>query len=231
MALTYLNPKDPDQPFPALEKALAEPDGLLAIGGCLTERRLLNAYRQGIFPWYGRGEPILWWSPNPRTVVFPDKLHVSQSLRKTLRKAVYSVSFDQAFNAVIDACAKPRASDSGTWISNDIKHAYRQLHQSGIAHSVETWHNGELVGGLYGLAIGQVFFGESMFHARTDASKVAFAGLVGQLLAWDYQLIDCQVYNPHLASLGAEEIPRSHFKALLDRLVNQPASPLAWQHP
>jgi len=231
MTLTYLNARDPNQAFPALEKALVEPDGLLAIGGCLTEQRLLNAYRQGIFPWYGRGEPILWWSPNPRTVVFPDKLHISQSLRKTLRKAVYSVSFDQAFNAVIDACAKPRSSDSGTWISKDIKHAYCQLHHSGIAHSVETWHNGELVGGLYGLAIGQVFFGESMFHSRTDASKVAFAELVGQLIAWDYQLIDCQVYNPHLASLGAEEIPRSYFKGLLDRLVDQPASPLAWQQP
>ncbi len=231
MTLTYLNARDPNQAFPALEKALAEPDGLLAIGGCLTQPRLLNAYRQGIFPWYGHGEPILWWSPNPRTVVFPDKLHVSQSLRKTLRKAVYTVSFDQAFSTVIDACAKPRASDSGTWISKDIKRAYCQLHQSGIAHSVEAWHHGELVGGLYGLAIGQVFFGESMFHARTDASKVAFVELVGQLIAWDYQLIDCQVYNPHLASLGAEEIPRSDFKKLLDHLVSQPASPLAWQQP
>ncbi|GAB6141220.1 leucyl/phenylalanyl-tRNA--protein transferase [Methylosoma difficile] len=231
MRVPILNPKNPNQAFPSLEQALQEPDGLLAIGGCLSQQRLINAYRHGIFPWYDPHEPILWWSPDPRTVIFPQRLHISQSLRKTLRKNGYTVTIDQAFSRVIDACSKPRAKAAGTWISNDIKRAYNYMHKNGIAHSAEAWQDGELVGGLYGVAIGRVFFGESMFHTRTDASKVAFAKLVEQLLDWNYELIDCQVYNPHLASLGAEEISRTDFKALLDHLVPLPADPLAWQIP
>ena len=228
MRLTVLNPYDPDQDFPPLNTALREPDGLLAIGGCLSEKRLLNAYRHGIFPWYNPGEPILWWSPDPRLVLFPDKLMVSRSLRKTLRKNSFSVTFDRAFGDVIAACAKPRADSAGTWITGDIDGAYNALHRSGFAHSVEAWQDGELVGGLYGVAIGRVFFGESMFHTRTDASKVVFASLVEQLKAWGYQLIDCQVHTRHLASFGAVNCDRSTFAQLLDQYCDAPADPSAW---
>ncbi|MGZ8136953.1 MAG: leucyl/phenylalanyl-tRNA--protein transferase [Methylococcaceae bacterium] len=228
MQLTVLNPKNPDQEFPALHKALREPDGLLAIGGCLSRQRLLNAYRHGIFPWYNPGEPILWWSPNPRSVIFPDKLVISSSLRKTIRKNIFSVTYDQAFSDVINACAKPREMDAGTWITTEINQAYNELYQLGIAHSAEAWLEDELVGGLYGIALGQVFFGESMFHTKTDASKVAFATLVERLKFWDYQLIDCQVHSKHLANFGAEEIDRAKFIKLLDQYINTPASKLAW---
>jgi leucyl/phenylalanyl-tRNA--protein transferase len=228
MKLTILNPKNPDEAFPPVKKALKEPEGLLAIGGCLSTNRLLNAYRQGIFPWYNPDEPILWWSPNPRLVLFPDKLLVSRSLRKTLNKNVYSVTFDQAFNQVINACAEPREQEAGTWISDDIKRAYNELHQQGYAHSAEAWFEGELVGGLYGVALGQVFFGESMFHTRTDASKVAFATLVAALKHWGYQVIDCQVHTRHLVSLGAEEISRDQFTQLLNRYSTLPVEPSAW---
>lgn len=229
MQLTVLNPHHPEQAFPALTRALQEPDGLLAIGGCLSERRLLNAYRHGVFPWYNPGEPILWWSPDPRLVLFPEQLAVSRSLRKTLNRNTYTFTFDQAFSAVINACAQPRKDSVGTWITDDITKAYIHLHQQGHAHSAEAWLDGELVGGLYGVALGRVFFGESMFHNRTDASKVAFARLVMQLKAWDYQLIDCQVHTDHLASLGAVNCPRSDFVKLLDRYCDMPAHPLAWQ--
>lgn len=228
MQLTILNPKNPAQDFPPLYKALREPDGLLAIGGCLSKRRLLSAYRHGIFPWYNPGEPILWWSPNPRLVLFPNKLNVSRSLRKTLRKNIFSVTFDKAFNEVIAACAAPRKAGAGTWITTEISHAYKELHQLGIAHSVETWFEGELVGGLYGVALGGVFFGESMFHTRTDASKVAFVRLAQQLESWGYQLIDCQVQTRHLASFGAEEIDRAYFAQLLNKYCDLPAPPSAW---
>ncbi len=228
MRLTALNPHSPEQDFPPLSKALREPDGLLAMGGCLSEKRLLNAYRHGIFPWYNPGEPILWWSPDPRLVLFPDKLMVSRSLRKTLRKNSFSVTFDQAFGEVIAACAKPRAESAGTWITGDIQLAYNELHQSGFAHSAEAWQDGELVGGLYGVAIGRVFFGESMFHTRTDASKVVFARLVEQLKAWGYQLIDCQVHTQHLACFGAVNCDRSYFVELLDHYCDVPADPSAW---
>jgi len=229
MRLTVLDPKNPEQDFPLTNKALREPDGLLAVGGCLSQNRLLNAYRHGIFPWYNHGEPILWWSPDPRLVLFPDKLVISRSLRKTLRKDIFSVTFDQAFNEVITACADPRKDTAGTWITAEINAAYNQLHQAGFAHSVETWLGDELVGGLYGVALGQVFFGESMFHTRTDASKVAFATLVQQLNAWGYRLIDCQVHTSHLESFGAQEIARDYFTKLLDQYCNIPAKPSAWQ--
>lgn len=228
MRLTVLNPKNPNQDFPPLEKALTEPDGLLAIGGCLSAERLLKAYRLGIFPWFNPNEPILWWSPNPRLVLFPDKLVVSRSLRKTLRKNSFTVTYDQAFDEVISACAAPRKETGGTWITNTINEAYRELHQMGVAHSVETWFNDELVGGLYGVALGQVFFGESMFHNKTDASKVAFVTLVEQMKSWNFQLIDCQVHTTHLSSFGAEEIDRQQFSDLLDEFCELPATESAW---
>jgi leucyl/phenylalanyl-tRNA--protein transferase len=229
MQLTILDPNNPEQDFPALNRALLEPDGLLAIGGCLATKRLLNAYRHGIFPWFNPEDPILWWSPNPRLVLFPDKLNISRSLRKTMRKQVFSVTIDQAFDKVIAACAKPRKEGAGTWITKEINAVYNKLYQLGIAHSAEAWLNDELVGGLYGVTLGRVFFGESMFHTKTDASKVVFASLVEQLKSWNYQLIDCQMHTPHLESLGAQEIDRNHFATLLDQYCDTPANQSAWQ--
>ncbi len=228
MRLTQLDPNNPRQAFPDIYKALQEPNGLLAFGGCLSPQRLVNAYRHGIFPWYNPGEPILWWSPNPRMVLFPQKLNISRSLNKTLRKQIYEIQFDYACARVISACAAPRSADGGTWITEEMQNAYRQLHRLGICHSVETWQDGELVGGLYGLAIGQVFFGESMFHTKTDASKVAYVHLVRQLADWGYQLIDCQVSSEHLLSLGAEEISRSNFQSLLTNYCKLKPHPQAW---
>lgn len=230
MRLTLLNPKNPQQDFPPISHALKDPDGLMAMGGCLSTTRLINAYRLGIFPWFNAGEPILWWSPNPRLVLFPDKLSVSRSLRKTLRNKDFTVTFDKAFHEVIAACAKPRAGATGTWITSDIEHAYHDLHQLGVAHSVETWFEGKLVGGLYGVALGQVFFGESMFFCKTDASKVAFVTLAEQLKIWNYQLIDCQVHSNHLSSFGAELIEREHFARLLNSCCEQSACELAWRN-
>ncbi|MGB0468793.1 MAG: leucyl/phenylalanyl-tRNA--protein transferase [Pontibacterium sp.] len=207
--------------FPAIHTALKEPDGLLAAGGDLSPARLLEAYSQGIFPWYNQGEPILWWSPDPRCVLFPEQLHISRSLRKRLKKTDYVVSFDTDFEAVMDACAEPRSGSEGTWITRAMKGAYCELHRQGIAHSVELRINGELVGGLYGLAMGKMFFGESMFSRETDASKIAFVYLVGQLRNWGYALIDCQVSNGHLKTLGAREIPRPEFKRYLNKYLDQ----------
>ncbi len=229
MQLTLLDPDNPNQDFPFIKKALKDPNGLLAVGGCLSTDRLLNAYRQGIFPWYNDDEPILWWTPDPRLVLFPDQLIISQSLRKTLKKQKFTVTIDQAFEQVIEACAQPRKDENGTWITNEIATAYTKLHHLGFAHSAEAWFEGELVGGLYGVTIGQMFFGESMFHTMTDASKVAFVTLVEQLKNWDYQLIDCQVHSPHLASLGAVNLNRDKFKSLIDKHCEAPASILAWQ--
>ncbi len=231
MPLPILDPSDPDQDFPAIDTALTEPDGLLAIGGCLSSQRLIKAYHQGIFPWYSPGEPILWWSPNPRLVLFPEKLRASRSLRKTIRKAQYTITFDQAFPQVMQYCAAPRADDAGTWITEEMYQAYTQLHQQGLAHSVEAWFDNELVGGLYGVAIGRVFFGESMFHRKTDASKVAFYHLVLQLSDWGYQLIDCQVHTDHLTRLGAQEIDRQEFTTLLKHFRSIPPSERAWKTP
>lgn len=229
MQLTVLNPNTPEQDFPPVTKALREPDGLLAIGGCLSQSRLLNAYRHGVFPWYNPGEPILWWSPDPRLILFPDQLVISRSLRKTLRKAIFSITFDQAFNEVITACADPRKDSTGTWITTAVNSAYNQLHKAGFAHSVETWQGDKLVGGLYGVALGQVFFGESMFHTQTGASKVAFAILVEQLQSWGYRLIDCQVHTRHLESFGARQIDRNAFIKLLDQYCDIPVKPSAWR--
>ncbi len=221
----YANPDD----FPPLNSALEFPDGLLAVGGDLTVNRLRVAYRRGIFPWYNEKEPILWWSPAQRLVLFPDNLRVSRSLRKTIRKGKFTLTMDESFRAVIEACAAPRRTESGTWINEDMQDAYTELHQLGLAHSVECWHQGELVGGLYGVSLGKVFFGESMFSFMTDASKVAFAHFVWQLQAWGYELIDCQIDSQHLRSLGAITIPRSKFRALLDRFCELPGRQGKWQ--
>ncbi|KAF3976855.1 MAG: leucyl/phenylalanyl-tRNA--protein transferase [Methylococcales symbiont of Iophon sp. n. MRB-2018] len=229
MQLPILDPSNPNQDFPAIETALKDPNGLLAVGGCLSSQRLINAYQLGIFPWYNPEEPILWWTPNPRLVLFPDQLRTSRSLKKTIRKEQFQITFDQAFPQVMQYCAAPRNKETGTWITEEIYQAYNHLHQQGISHSVEVWFNNELVGGLYGVAIGQVFFGESMFHKKTDASKVAFYHLAIQLSQWGYQLIDCQVQSNFLSSLGAQEIDRKEFGSLLKRHCCLQAHDKAWQ--
>lgn len=218
----WLDPNDPTASFPPVHLALRDPDGLLALGGDLSPERLLSAYRHGIFPWYSAGQPILWWSPDPRMVLRPDALKISRSLRKTLRKVAYRITLDRDFAAVMAACAEPRVDGQGTWITDDMTHAYQRLHALGHAHSVEAWQDGRLVGGLYGVALGRVFFGESMFARATDASKVAFVQLVRQLQRWDFVLIDCQVYTRHLASLGAAPIARTEFCAVLTREARPP---------
>lgn len=227
--LTLLDPNQADQAFPPVALALSEPDGLLAVGGCLSTQRIINAYSQGIFPWYSDEDPILWWSPDPRLVIFPEQLHISKSLHKTLRRQVFQISIDTAFTEVIKACAAPRSKETGTWLSPEMQTAYIRLHQEGHAHSVEAWQDNKLVGGLYGLAVGQVFFGESMFHSKTDASKAAFVSLIKQLSLWGYQIIDCQVHTPHLISLGAEEITRQRFSALLQQYHQRQPAATAWQ--
>lgn len=229
MPLPWLDPRNDDQPFPAPNRALTEPNGLLAAGGSLNPRRLLQAYRQGIFPWYSSGQPILWWSPNPRLVLFPEGVNLSRSLRKTLRNGPFTVTADAAFGAVIDACAAPRAPGEGTWITPDMRRAYCRLHQLGHAHSIETWRQGKLVGGLYGVAVGRVFYGESMFSGASNASKVALAALAAQLRRWDFALIDCQVRTDHLLRLGAVDIPRETFLQLLDRYCPLPGREGFWQ--
>lgn len=215
-------------PFPPVDAALIEPNGLLAAGADLSPQRLLDAYARGIFPWFNPGEPILWWSPNPRMVLFPHEFKLRRSLRKRLRHTDYEVRFDTAFREVMLACAMPRPGQQGSWITPQMIDAYTRLHALGHAHSVETWINGELVGGLYGVSIGRVFFGESMFTRVTDASKIAFAHLVAQLAHWGYGLIDCQMSTRHLTSLGAREIPRSEFISLLARYTPLPGQPLPW---
>jgi len=218
----------PTAPFPDPALAETEPNGLLAVGGDLSPQRLRSAYRLGIFPWYGAGQPILWWSPDPRLVLFPDRLRISRSLRKTLRRGAFTVSLDRDFGAVIRACAAPRADAGGTWIVPAMARAYERLHVLGLAHSAEAWRGGELAGGLYGVAMGRVFFGESMFSRASDASKVALAYLARCLSAWGYALIDCQVYTPHLASLGAVEMPRAEFQRRLAEAIDQPVAGHAW---
>ena len=227
MSLPWLDPHSIG--FPPVEQALAEPDGLLAAGGDLTPEWLLSAYQQGIFPWYEEGQPILWWSPDPRLVLRPEALHVSRSLRKLLRKQTYRVTMDRDFPGVIAACAEPRRESSGTWITDDMQAAYCRFHEVGYAHSVEVWEGAELVGGLYGVAIGEIFFGESMFSRQTDTSKVAMVYLARQLQCWGYRLIDCQVASPHLRSLGAVEIPRREFLLELNRNATIASKPGSWQ--
>jgi leucyl/phenylalanyl-tRNA--protein transferase len=226
--LRWLDPNDVDAPFPDVDNALKEPNGLLAIGGDLSPSRLLRAYRQGIFPWYADSQPILWWSPDPRSVLYPDRLKISRSLRRSLRKGAFSVSVDTAFRQVIECCAEPRGSGEGTWITFEMIEAYCRLYVMGYAHSIESWYEGELVGGLYGLAIGKIFFGESMFSRRRDASKLAFVRLVEYLKKCGYFLIDCQVASAHLTSLGAETIPRRDFINILKQYSDSSVSWESW---
>jgi leucyl/phenylalanyl-tRNA--protein transferase len=214
--------------FPPLERALNQPNGLLAAGGDLSAARLITAYRRGIFPWYSEGEPIMWWSPDPRMVLYPAELRVSRSLRKALRRDDYEIRVDTAFADVMRACADPRPGQAGTWVSPAMISAYSALHKHGYAHCVETWRSDTLIGGLYGVAIGHAFFGESMFSRVTDASKLALVHLVRQLARWEFGLIDCQMRTAHLARLGAREIARAEFSRQLQQLVNYALEPGVW---
>lgn len=217
--------------FPQAETALSEPNGLLAAGGDLSPERILAAYKRGIFPWYSAGDPILWWSPDPRMVLYPQALKVSRAFAKVLRNKPYAVRLDTGFSAVISACATaPRSGQPGTWITAEMQAAYCRLHELGHAHSVETWVDGELVGGLYGIAIGRAFFGESMFSCASDASKIALAHLCVYLQRRGFGIIDCQMETAHLASLGAHAIPRRDFVEQLNRLTGEGDPPARWPH-
>lgn len=214
--IAWISRDDPPDAFPPLDHAFSEPDGLLAAGGDLSADRLLYAYRHGIFPWYDEGQPILWWSPDPRCVLVPSEFHLARRLRRTFGSAGIEVSFNEAFDEVIEACATYREGQSGTWITTDMKKAYHALHMDGFAHSVDVWRGGELIGGLYGLSIGRVFFGESMFSRQANASKAAMLALCRELAVRQFEILDCQVDSPHLLSLGARLIPRSEFAAILE---------------
>lgn len=218
--IPFLGPSDP---FPPVEQALDEPDGLLAAGADLTPGRLIDAYSHGIFPWFNEGDPILWWSPDPRTVLAPRDFHASHSLRKRLKQRQFTVTADTAFAAVLDECAAPRPDDGGTWLTPPMKAAYLALHLQGHAHSIEVWMAGALAGGIYGVGLGQMFFGESMFSRRTDGSKIALACLAAQLGRWGFPWIDCQLETEHLLSLGAVAVPRRRFVAEVAHLVRLPA--------
>ncbi len=214
--------------FPPVDTALADPNGLLAMGGDLSVARLLDAYRHGIFPWFNPGEPILWWCPDPRMVLVPGEVRVPRSLAKRIRNSGFELRVDSAFADVMRACAAPREDAGGTWISPVMIAAYSRLFEAGYAHSVETWRDGQLVGGLYGVAIGRMFYGESMFSRVADASKVALVRLAQQLQRWDFGLIDCQMETPHLASMGARTMPRAAFTARVTELVNLPHRSGPW---
>ena len=223
--IPFLGPFDS---FPAVETALDEPGGLLAAGGGLSVRRLVDAYGKGIFPWFNEGDPILWWCPDPRMVLRPREIQLSRTLRRRLRRADFTVTADTAFADVLSACAAPRAGESGTWLVPAMRRAYRALHAAGHAHSIEVWMDGTLAGGIYGVALGRMFFGESMFSRRTDGSKIAMAFLAGQLDRWGFPLIDCQLKTAHLASLGASPMPRRAFVREVATLVGEPGVPGPW---
>ena len=225
----FLLSEDPKAPFPPVDLAMRRPDGLLAVGGDLSPARLLNAYLHGIFPWFSEGQPILWWAPDPRVVFRTDALRLSSRARRSLRKSTWMLRADTAFAPVIAACASiPRAGQDGTWITAEMQTAYLELHRLGHAHSVEVFDDDILLGGIYGIAIGHMFFGESMFSAESGSSKVALAGLARALFEWGFPLIDAQVENPHLMSLGAERIPRQSFTALVEQLTAMPFAPGSW---
>jgi leucyl/phenylalanyl-tRNA--protein transferase len=226
MNIPWLGPNDP---LPPVERALRRPNGLLAAGGGLAVSRLLEAYSRGCFPWFNEGEPVLWWSPDPRMILVPGELHVSRSLLKRIRHGGFTVRADTAFRQVMTGCAAPRPGQSGTWITDEMIAAYGALHDAGAAHSIETWMDGDLVGGLYGVAIGRAFFGESMFARVTDASKLAFVHLVAQLQQWEFGVVDCQMNTSHLAAFGAREIPRTSFLALIRAQIARNAPPVPWQ--
>ncbi|HEY7753721.1 MAG TPA: leucyl/phenylalanyl-tRNA--protein transferase [Steroidobacteraceae bacterium] len=225
--IAWLQKTDPPAALPPTTRALKEPNGLLAVGGALSPEWLIHAYAHGVFPWYSAEQPILWWAPDPRAVLLPEEFRVSRSLARSMRRRGYETRIDTAFEAVIEACAGPRHGSAGTWITREMHAAYVELHERGLAHSFETWAGGELVGGLYGVALGRMFFGESMFTRETDASKVALARLVGECRRHAVPLIDCQMPSPHLASLGSRSLPRREFEQALARLVAQPAP--AWR--
>lgn len=214
--------------FPPVERALTDPPGLLAAGGSLTPEWLVAAYQRGIFPWYMPGEPLLWWSPDPRLILVPANIKISRSLRKTLRSGRFEIRFDSDFAAVIEACAAPRSPGNGTWITAEMQEAYKHMHRLGYAHSVEAWRENRLVGGLYGMSMGKVFFGESMFSRENDASKAALVYLARYLERNGFAMIDCQMTTPHLLSLGAQQIPRSEFCAKLEQWVHQGSAPAVW---
>jgi len=231
--ITWLNPSDPPEAFPDVERALIEPDGLLAAGGDLSPERLLTAYRRGIFPWYEEGQPILWWSPNPRCVLRPESFHVAKRLQRQIRGSSLTISFNSAFPEVIRACAGERASQQGTWITAQMLNGYERLHDEGWAHSIEVMDGSKLVGGVYGLCIGRVFFGESMFSEQANSSKIALLALTKHMLASGMPLIDCQVLSPHLLTLGATTMPRAEFVQTLNescepatRHQNWPSEPI-----
>ena len=226
MSIPWLESGDP---FPPVDQALIEPNGLLAAGADLSPERLLDAYARGIFPWFNEEDPVLWWSPDPRMVLFPRELHVSRTLRRAIRSHQFSVTLDRAFDAVVDGCAAPRSNQDGTWITADMMSAYARLAELGYAHSVEVWASGQLVGGLYGVALGRVFYGESMFSRRSEASKVALAYLARQLDRWNFVLIDCQMATCHLASLGAREIARDEFLRRVHAGAVQPGVAAPWR--
>lgn len=231
MSITWLAATSQSR-FPPVEQATEH--GLLAAGGDLSAERLLDAYRHGIFPWFNKNDPILWWCPNPRMVLYTNSVHISKSLKRQLRKQEITVTFDQAFERVMDACSAPRENqptdpDNRTWIHAEMIKAYNELHTLGYAHSVECWQQNRLVGGLYGVAIGKAFFGESMFSFVTDSSKIALVTLCQQLDRWDMPLIDCQIYSDHLARMGAEEIDREKFSGHLQQLCHQPGPNSPWK--
>jgi leucyl/phenylalanyl-tRNA--protein transferase len=217
--IAWLAPGDPPDHFPAVERALLDPPGLLAAGGDLSCERLVAAYRRGIFPWYSPGQPVLWWSPDPREVLLPREFHASRSLRRAVRTRGFEYHVDREFAGVVAACAAPRAHSPGTWITAEMRAAYLALHERGIAHSAEIWRSGALVGGIYGVKLGRVYFGESMFSLERDASKAALAGLVRQCLADGTELIDCQLPSAHLRSLGSRALPRQEFLDRLERAL------------
>ncbi|MET0987514.1 MAG: leucyl/phenylalanyl-tRNA--protein transferase [Steroidobacteraceae bacterium] len=227
-SIVWISENDAAENFPPVERALKEPSGLLAAGGDLSPARLLAAYRRGIFPWYSAGQPILWWSPDPRAVLYPQTLKISRSLAKTLRNRGYEMRIDTAFDTVIRACGSTRLRPGGTWLSPEMTAAYQRLHELGYAHSIETWRDGRLAGGLYGVALGRMFFGESMFSTERDASKVALKRLCDECMRRDVSLIDCQMETPHLMSLGASLMTRAEFSRQVAVLTGTSATPRPW---
>jgi len=226
--LRWLSADDSSEVFPCPNKALTDPNGLLAAGGDLSSKRLLSAYSQGIFPWYEKDQPILWWSPEPRAVLWPKEIRISRTLNRKIQREVFFVSADRAFSSVLQGCAKERRNGNRTWITKEMKHAYQNLHDLGWAHSFEVWQDEVLVGGLYGIGIGQVFFGESMFSQKSDASKVALVKANEYLQYCGYKLIDCQIWSTHLGTLGAKLMPRQKFLDILAQLCKPPGNPGPW---
>ena len=227
-SIVWLSERDSPDAFPPVDRALREPDGLLAAGGDLSPARLIAAYQRGIFPWYSHGQPILWWCPDPRAVLFPQDFNTSRSLTKTIRNKGFETRLDTSFDSVINKCGSAEIRPGGTWLSPEMQAAYESMHSLGYAHSVETWHEGRLVGGLYGVAIGRVFFGESMFSLERDASKVALRRLCDELVARDFHMIDCQMATPHLLTLGAQLIPRAQFISQLTEHTVRNDQPGSW---